>query len=145
VSDEIRLSYVVGRLDRVLRRRLTRMLAPFGLSVPQYTALSVLQRRGSLSNAQLARRSLVTPQSMNEVVVALEQRGLIRRDPDPRDLRRAGTELTDEGRRVLAACDAELTRLEDEMLDGIAPADRRRLLSELEGCVQRLGGGLGGP
>ena len=45
------------------------------LSLNQYTTLSVLDQRGGLSNAQLARRSLVSPQSMNEVLLALEQRG----------------------------------------------------------------------
>jgi DNA-binding MarR family transcriptional regulator len=118
------------------------MLGPFELTVPQYTALSVLRDGRTFTNAQLARRSLVRPQSMNEVVVALERRGLIRREPDPDDLRRARTELTDEGRRVLAACDAELARLEDEMLGDLPAADRSRLLADLEGCVQRLGGGL---
>ena len=129
----------------MLRRRLAEMLAPFELTVPQYTALSVLRGGRTLTNAQLARRSLVRPQSMNEVVVALERRGLIRRAPDPADLRLARTELTDEGERVLAACDAELARLEDEMLGPLAEPDRARLLADLEGCVQRLGGGLGPP
>ena len=55
---EPRLSYVIGRLDRVLRRRLGAALEPAGLTLPAYTALSVLRDRDGLSNAQLARRSL---------------------------------------------------------------------------------------
>ena len=38
-------------------------------------ALSILRDRPGLSNAQLARRSYVTPQSMNEVLAALEAEG----------------------------------------------------------------------
>jgi len=60
---EPRLSYAIARLDRVLRRRLTAAVEPTGLTLPAYTALSVLRAQDGLSNAQLARRSLVTPQS----------------------------------------------------------------------------------
>ena len=37
------------------------------LTLPQYTALSILRRSTGLSNAQLARRTYVTPQAMIEV------------------------------------------------------------------------------
>src|SRR5439155_21814414 len=78
----VRLSYVVGRLDRVLRRRLGEALAPHGLTVADYTALSVLRSRSGLSNAQLARRTLITPQSMNEVLGRLVERGYVDRSQD---------------------------------------------------------------
>ena len=68
---EPRLSYLIGRLDRVLRRRLSAAVEPVGLTLPAYTALSVLRAQDGLSNAQLARRSLVTPQSMSEVLALL--------------------------------------------------------------------------
>ena len=63
-----RIGYVVGRLDRAIRREISALVAPFGLTVPKYTALSILRDRPGLSNAQLARRTYVTPQSMNEVL-----------------------------------------------------------------------------
>ena len=61
-------SYLVGRIDRVVRRHIDDVVKAHGLSVNQYTTLSVLDRRSGLSNAQLARRALVSPQSMNEVL-----------------------------------------------------------------------------
>ncbi len=53
------LAYLVGRLDHVLNKRLRESLAPAGLTVPQYTALSVFRTLGSLSNAQLAVRTMI--------------------------------------------------------------------------------------
>ena len=41
------------------------------IALTGYTALSVLRAQDGLSNAQLARRSLVTPQSMSEVLALL--------------------------------------------------------------------------
>ncbi|MCQ9371865.1 MarR family transcriptional regulator, partial [Corynebacterium sp. 35RC1] len=77
------MPYLIGRTDRIVKRRLGEALAPHGLTVPQFTALSVLHARGSLSNAQLAERSFMSPQSANEVVKAMEARGWVTRTPDP--------------------------------------------------------------
>ena len=56
-----RVSYVIARLDRAIRREIAEMAAPHGLTATQFTALSVLRTGKGLSNAQLARRSYVTP------------------------------------------------------------------------------------
>ena len=100
---EPRLSYVIGRLDHVLRRRIAELVEPHGLTVSQYTALSVMRSRPGLSNAQLARRALITPQSMNEVLAQLTALKLIRRHPDPNHGRAIRTDLTPRGERVLMA------------------------------------------
>ena len=59
-------------------------LAEIGLSVQEYTAMSVLGARPGLSNAQLARRSLVTPQSMIEILGGSSPGELVVREVDPR-------------------------------------------------------------
>ena len=129
-SDELpRFSYVVGRLDRAVRQELDHRLRPFGLSWPQYTALSVLRRTTGLSNAQLARRTYVTPQSMIEVTSALEREGYLERAPSPAHARVLESRLTEKGHRELAACDAAVDAMEAEMLAGV-PEDRRVELVE---------------
>ena len=80
---EARISYVIARLERAVRAAINERVSPYGLTTLQYTTLSVLGRRGGLSNAQLARRSYMTPQSMSEVIEALERKGLIKRDQHP--------------------------------------------------------------
>ena len=98
---EPRLSYLIGRLDRVLRRRLSAAVEPAGLTLPAYTALSVLRVQDGLSNARLARRSLVTPQSMSEVLALLVEQGYVRRLAEPGHGRVIRTELTKAGSRAL--------------------------------------------
>ncbi|MFH9548845.1 MarR family winged helix-turn-helix transcriptional regulator [Streptomyces sp. NPDC017435] len=79
-------------------------LRPFGLTTFQYTALTVLQHRGELSSAQLARRSFVRPQTMHEIVRAMEERGLIEHAHAPGNRRIMEARLTREGEELLAAC-----------------------------------------
>jgi DNA-binding MarR family transcriptional regulator len=113
---EPRLSYLIGRLDRVLRRRLSAAVEPSGLTLPAYTALSVLREQDGLSNALLARRSLVTPQSMSEVLTLLVDLGYVRRHAEPGDGRVIRTELTTAGSRALEHCDRAVDAVEQEML-----------------------------
>ena len=137
-----RVSYVIGRLDRALRREIGSLVAPHGLSVPQYTALSILRDRTGLSNAQLARRSYVTPQSMNEVIASLEREGLVERSPAANHGRVLETAVTEAGRTVLARCDAAVNEMEGRMLADLDEDARAQLLDALTGCVHRLGAGL---
>ena len=101
---------LVGRIDRVVRRAMGSVLTAQGLSVNQYATLSVLNRGSGLSNAQLARRALVSPQSMNEVLLTLEQRGLVGRRAHPDHGRILQARLTAKGRARWRAATRRCTR-----------------------------------
>ncbi|HUF95971.1 MAG TPA: MarR family transcriptional regulator [Acidimicrobiia bacterium] len=131
-----RTSYLVARLDRLIRSQLTEILAPFDLSVPQYTLLSVLVHRPGLSNAQLARRSYITAQAMHQVVNGLEERGLISRRVSPDHGRIQLTELTDDGRALLKACDEEVTSLEERIFGSLGEKGEDRLRVLLEASIK---------
>lgn len=144
-SAEPRISYVIARLERAVRARINERVRPHGLTTLQYTTLSVLgSRDGALSNAQLARRAYMTPQAMIEVLNALEEKGLVRRDPHPNHRRVYPASLTDEGVRVLAECDANVEAMEEEMLAGLGPDERATFHQWLTDCVRALHAGLPG-
>ena len=133
-----RIAYTIGRLDRALRQRLGEVTSRFGLTVAQYTTLSVLAARGSLSNAQLARRSFVTPQAMNEIVAAMTKKEMVARAPDAQHGRIVRISLTRKGGRVLRQCDTAARRLEAEMLAGLSRTKRAMLRELLGACVVAL-------
>lgn len=144
-QPEPRVSYVIGRLDRALRRHLDEGIGRHGLTTLQYTTLSVLRARSGLSNAQLARRSFMTPQAMSEVLARLEQKGLIRREPDPSHGRVRRVELTGAGHDALDACDRVVDGIEETMLGQLGARDRVQLGAALRSCVRMLGAGLPDP
>jgi DNA-binding MarR family transcriptional regulator len=135
---EPRLSYVIGRLDRVLRRRLSAAVEPAGLTLPAYTALSVLRTQDGLSNARLARRSLVTPQSMSEVLAVLLEQGYIRRLAEPGHGRIIRIELTKAGLRALERCDRAVDEVEREMLGDLDAGEAAGLRAALIRCGRTL-------
>src|SRR5262245_31305039 len=136
------LLYLVGRIDRVIRRAMRTVLSAQGLSVNQYATLSVLDRRSGLSNAQLARRALVSPQSMNEVLLTLEQRGLVGRRAHPEHGRILQAHLTAKGRALLARCDAEVHEVEDRMVSDLGEGEQAALRGALISSIRALHGGL---
>ena len=137
-SPPIRIPYLIGRTDRVVKRRLTEALAPHGITLPLFTAMSVLQARGSLSNAQLAERSFISPQSANEIVKMMETKGWVVREPDPTHGRIVKLSLTANAEALLARCDETVKKLEAEMLEGIAPEHVALLQHLLTQCAKNL-------
>jgi DNA-binding MarR family transcriptional regulator len=137
-AKPIGLAYLVGRLDHVLNQRLREALAPAGLSVPQYTALSVFRAHGSLSNAQLATRTMISPQSANEMVKQMEAKGWIARTPDPAHGRIIQISLTPAGEAVLGECDARVAQVERTMFPELDETGRAALLGQLRGAVRAL-------
>src|SRR5260370_41496827 len=84
---------VSGAKDGVLR--------PMGVTVPQYTALLVISDEPGISGAELARRCLVTPQTMTTVLGNLTLKGYIERRSVPGQGRAMETNITASGKRML--------------------------------------------
>ena len=142
-STEPGISYAVARLHQRVFAGVTELVTPYGLTTLQFTTLSVLSRHGApLSTSQLARRAFMTPQSMSEVIHALERKGLIKRDPHPNHRRTLPATLTAKGRRVLAACEESVSEFEYSMLDGFSAKDRVAFLDMVKAAVRNLGGGF---
>ena len=136
------MSYVVARLDRALRVAINERVNPYDLTTLQYTTLSILGRGGELSNAQLARRAYMTPQSMSEVLEALERKQLVERTRHPNHRRVFPAALTPKGQHVLAACDEAIDQLEHEMLSGMSERQVTSFRNGLINAVRSLHAGF---
>jgi DNA-binding MarR family transcriptional regulator len=137
-SKPLGLAYLVGRLDHVLGKRLRDCCAPAGVTVPQYTALSVFRAQGALSNAQLATRTMVSPQSANEMVKQMEVKGWIERTPDPSHGRIIQIQLTRAGHAILAQCDGKVREVELQMFPDMTTEQRVQIHTALRAAVRAL-------
>ena len=85
----------------LLTRRLRQAKADGEVTLPESSALARLDRGGPTTSGAMARLEQISPQSMGATLGGLEARGLVERQPDPRDGRRAVISITDQGRQVL--------------------------------------------
>jgi len=133
-----RISYLVKRVERGVRAELDSALREMSITTSEYTALSVLRYRSGLSSAQLARRSFVSAQAMNQIVVSLERNGWIQREQDPDHGRILRAMLTREGRDMLARCDKATAQIETTLLSKLNAKQIDQLREALETCASSL-------
>ena len=132
------VGYQLKRAQYALRNSMDEALRSLEITTPQYAILSILENEPGLSGAALARRSFVTAQTMNPILVALEANGLVARRPHPEQGRVISTFLTARGREVLARCHERVFAIEARMLAGVGEEELSRLAELLGQCADRL-------
>ncbi|QIB33140.1 MarR family winged helix-turn-helix transcriptional regulator [Ancylobacter pratisalsi] len=117
------IGFALKQAQQALRNRMDSGLREIGLTTPQYAVLAFLEVEAGASNAMLARRAFVTPQTMQAILVALERAGFIARTPHAEHGRVQSTELTASGRGVLEAASAIVADAEARLRNAVAPLD----------------------
>jgi DNA-binding MarR family transcriptional regulator len=130
--------YLLKRAQAALNAAMAGALREHGATLAQYAVLTALDEEPGLSNAGLARRSFVTPQTMNQVLRELEQKGWVARHPDPAHARILQADLTPAGRTTLRACHRAVNVIEEQMLAPLTPGDVQQLTATLRACIQAL-------
>ena len=118
---------LVMALARRVRRAHLDALADWQVTPSQSRALKVLARADGMRPSVLAEELRIAPRSATEVADALEERGWVRRSPDPTDRRATTLTLTDAGRDLLARVDDVRRAASERTLDVLTPAQRRTL------------------
>lgn len=91
-------------LGKFLERRVGRALAPLDLSLWAFDVLATLRRQGSpytLTPTELSLAAMLTSGAMTNRLDRLEERGLVRREPDPDDRRGVRVVLTSAGLELI--------------------------------------------
>jgi DNA-binding MarR family transcriptional regulator len=101
-------------------------------------SLGVTEAPG-LSNAELARRSFVTPQTMIRIVAGLEDKGLVTRVEHPSHGRILEVSLTAAGEKTVNSCHQRVKRVEHRMEGDLSETEGRTLADLLERCAVALG------
>jgi DNA-binding MarR family transcriptional regulator len=125
----------VTRLAHHLERQRTAVFARHDLETWTFDVLSALRRAGrpyDLSPGQLLAQTLVTSGTMTNRLNHLEQRGLVRRKPDPRDARSTRVRLTAEGRKRVDGALRDLVVREEALLAGLDDDQRSALALHLK-------------
>lgn len=95
------LPYRLSRLDNEISQGLERLYGPsFGLSIAQWRMLAAIARLQPTSATELVAYSVMDKVTISRAIADLDRRGLVRREVDPRDRRRAQLWLTAEGARI---------------------------------------------
>jgi DNA-binding MarR family transcriptional regulator len=126
------------RAQRNCRTAMDAALQAHALSTAQYGVLRRLGDDPGLSGAELARRLHVTAQTMNRLVAALEEAGLIERFPDAAGGRTLRARLTTAGGAAVDAARRTVEAVEARMLVGLDAREQVLLARMLRRCAEAL-------
>lgn len=117
------IGYLLRQAHAAHRIRMERALQDAGLTLPQFSVLTMLAAYPGASGAELARLSLLTPQTMSVIVGNLERVGAVSRRPHAEHGRIRVIEITEAGTVLLARCRAAVAAAEAALLSGVDAGD----------------------
>jgi DNA-binding MarR family transcriptional regulator len=119
------LAYLLRQANVALRAHLERALADFGVTQAQFAVLTMVAAYPGLSNADLARLSLLTPQTLSVTVGNLRRDGLVESRPHTVHGRIRTLELTDSGKAALARCRSRVNAIEKALAAELSASEER--------------------
>ncbi len=136
-GEQGHIGYLLGQAYAAHRLRMDKAsgeIGKTGLTLPQFSVLTMLAAYPGASGADLARLALLTPQTMSVIVGNLERDGMVRRKPHPVHGRIQIIEITDAGKDLLALCKRAAQPAEQTLLAGVSAEEEaivRRWLVEV--------------
>jgi DNA-binding MarR family transcriptional regulator len=112
------------------------VFAPHGLTADQFVLLALLAQGDALTQSELARRASSDPNTVRAMLLLLERRGLVARQPHPTDRRARSVALTAQGQRAYASAWAASEPVRARLLGALKPHEMPALL-DLLGRVTR--------
>jgi MarR family transcriptional regulator, organic hydroperoxide resistance regulator len=122
------------RAADALRRRLTEVVAPHGITMQQYNVLRILRGAGpdGLPTLAVGDRMIERTPGVTRLLDRLEADGLVARHRCDRDRRRVFARITDRGLDLLARIDEPLATSEDGVFAEFEAGELRDLIRTLE-------------
>ena len=146
-TDARELLEALTRLVRVYQFRDRNRICAHDVSVSQCYALQAIARRETPGLNELAASQYLDKSTASRLVDGLEEKGYVRRAPDPRDGRAVRLAVTKRGQEVLDKIEADLLAEQIELIRDFTPEVRRataRLVLRLAQATQaRMARGCG--
>ncbi len=143
IDPDAFVGYALVRVAHALERRFARAVGEAGLTARQFSVLALLDTGPPASVGALARRVLITPQSMGELLEALARRGLVDRTAPAGRGHPAGVRVTAAGRRALADAAPRVADLEAQVTAGLGADEVAALRTALATVLANVAGDEG--
>ena len=129
------MGYLLRQAAGAYRLRVERALADLGVTPPQFAVLTMLAAYPGLSNADVARLALLTPQTVSVIVANLERAGSLVRKPHAIHGRIQHLDLSESGTALLKTCRERVHALEKELARDLSGEEERTVRRWLVGIA----------
>ncbi|MGD8998535.1 MAG: MarR family transcriptional regulator [Anaerolineae bacterium] len=115
-----RIGFLLGRMCRLMRKRLHSLLEDTGLHRGQHFILHVLWEEEGIMHSELAARSCVQPATITNALKRMEKAGLVERRRDTEDERVSRVYLTEAGRDMRSKVEDTFRNFEAQAFAGLS-------------------------
>jgi DNA-binding MarR family transcriptional regulator len=133
------VGFLLSQLGYAVTRRFRAELEAVALEPRHFGLLRAIAAARNLSQQMLGESLQIPASSVVALLDQLENKGLVRRRPDPADRRVRWVELTDAGRAVLEQAIGVAIGIEEALCAGLDGDQREALIATL----QRVAGNIG--
>ena len=124
------VGYRIKLLSQLLGRKFQEQLEPFGLTPFHWVVLCCLWEEDGLATCSIGEKLQQVGGTLTGVLDRMEERGLIRRERDPRDRRIWRIWLTQEGKQLQTVLPPIAVEIRDRAMQGI-PSQECELFSQI--------------
>ncbi len=114
-----------------MHRQSNMSVAPRGVTIDQFVLLALLAEHDGITQQELVRRASSDANTVRAMLVLLEDRELIAREPHPTDRRARRVTLTHEGRQTLDQLWTESEPVRQRMVSALTPTETDLLVDFL--------------
>ncbi|BDA80261.1 MarR family transcriptional regulator [Leptospira kobayashii] len=129
--------YLLKIAQHELRKMMDNKLKEIELTTPQYATLNAIHEYPGISNAEIARKSFITPQTSNLIIKNLVERNLIIRKVDSKHGRIQKNTLSEAGKRLLGTANNYVETAEYELFSSLSREEIKILTSLLQKILKR--------
>src|SRR6476659_10240741 len=132
VARALRAAYLA------LHRQTNACLADDGVTADQFVILSALADADAVTQQDLVRRVGSDPNTVRAILLLLEGRGLVAREPHPADGRARRVTLTADGRRLFQTLWAKSEPVRARLMAALGPGEGTTLVALLHRVAEAL-------
>ena len=126
------IAMALRRAYLAMHRQADASLSPFDLTANQFVLLALLGERDGVPQRDLVDRASSDPNTIRLMLKSLEEKGLIKREPDPNDGRAWLVGITGKGRRTFNRVRSETEGFRELLLSELSERESDALLRALD-------------
>lgn len=131
-EETIGISSVLSQAEHMLSQRIEQAIRHLGITLPQYSTLSAIESNKNLTNADLARKCYVTPQTMNRILQNLLKLNLVKKSAIPQNSNKLVFDLSPKAVKLVCDAHVAVNEVETKMIKGL----NKKEFAELERLIQ---------
>jgi DNA-binding MarR family transcriptional regulator len=131
-----RPGFLIRRLHQIHHSLFFEECGSFGITPVQYGLMTALSVRGTLDQISLAAELGIDRTNVAQVLLRLEQRGLVKRQSDPSDRRARLATLTARGRKLTARMFKSMQRSQQRFIEPLGRKERKTFMAALVRLIE---------